>query len=397
MAGSFVKTLSTSAVVVGAGFAGAGCGHERPPHFEDAARATVPVPACVVSLPPRAHAQGLRNLTEDEVWHVLFPRYDSAKHELPLGAEACTGERVFEDPILAGAPMQSPVVQVKENDIIFGNAGDRVRIVWLRTHRWPDGSEGGPLALVRATETSAEVYAIGVHKRAPSKSTFQAERVGAEMLVTAIDDGCEDQPKTALCSSNVTIFQPHYGHLARLRSLVTELRAQGSGTEPGVIGTLQYKLIASPEYGSSGVKVFEEIEATDQGGRVVHKMDLERNFTLKDGTLDGGPDSLWSRVQAQTQPAAASAKTPPEPKAPPKPAHPAPAQQPWQNSGFVKTPSSMGGTPDAPSRPSVPSAPSSPEAPSAPSAPSRPSAPSAPSPSPPSGPSVPSGPRFPGH
>ena len=291
--------------VLDAVVAGVGCGGgERPPHLEDAARTTVPLPACVVSLPARVNASGLRNLSEDEVWRVVFPRYDAAKHELPAGAEACTGERIFDDPILAGAAVRGPNIEVKEGDVVFGNAGDRLRIVWLRTHRWADGSEGGPLAVVRATETSAEVYAIGVHRRPPSKSTLQAERIGTEMLVTAVDDGCEDQPKSSPCASTVTLYAPSSGRLQRLRTLTTEQRAFGSGTEPGVIGQLEYHLTSSPEYGSSGVKFFEEIEAKDLGGRVLHKMELERKFALKDGTLDGGPESLWGRVQGQNAPAA---------------------------------------------------------------------------------------------
>jgi hypothetical protein len=302
----------------GMGAAGAGCGGgERPPHLEDTPRTTVPLPACVVALSPRVNASGLRNLTEDEVWRVVFPRYDASKHELPVGAEACTGDRVFDDPILAGATVRAQALAVKEGDIVYGNAGDRLRIVWLRTHRWPDSSEGGPLAIVRATETSAEVYAVGVHRRPPSKTTLQAERIGTEMIVTVIDDGCEDQPKSSPCASTVTLYHPGGGHLDRLRTLTTEQRAFGSGSEPGVIGQLEYHLTSSPEYGSSGVKFFEEIESKDSGGRVLHKMELERNFALKDDTLEGGPESLWGRVQGQNAPVApassgAHARTPGE-------------------------------------------------------------------------------------
>jgi hypothetical protein len=276
------------------------CGvRERPAHLEDAARTTVPLPACVVSLQARRTATALRNLTEDEVWHVLFPRYDAARHELPAAAEACTGQHVFDDPIFAGATPLGAVIAVKEGDVAFGNAGDRVRVVWLRTHHFPDGSEAGPLAIVRATETSAEVYAVGVHRHR-GKAAFQAERVGTEMLVTAVDDGCEGQPKTNPCASTVTLFLPRLGRLERLQTLTTEQRAFRSGAEPGVLGQLEYRLTASPEYGSSGVKVFEQIEAKDSGGHVLHKMDLERSFVLTDGALHGGPESLWTRVLALT-------------------------------------------------------------------------------------------------
>jgi hypothetical protein len=312
------------AAVVAVAGACAGCGGgAKPPHLEDAARETVPIPACVVALQPRVNASGLRNLTEDELWHVVFPTYDVAKRQLPVGAETCTGERVFDEPDMIGATPRGNAIDVKEGDILFGNAGDRLRIVWFRTHRWPDGSEGGTLALVRATEAAAEVYAVGIHKRPAAKTTLQSERIGSESIITAIDDGCEDQPKSAPCASTVTLYHPSNGHLDQLKTLTTEQRAFGSGSEPGIIGQLEYHLTSSPEYGSSGVKFFEEIESKDSGGHVVHKMELERTFALKDSTLDGGPDSLWSRVQGQMNaaaPAAAHARAPGDkPEKPEKP------------------------------------------------------------------------------
>jgi hypothetical protein len=168
--------------------------------------------------------------------------------------------------------------------------------VWLRPHRWPDGSEAGPLALVRAQEDFAEVYSVGAYRRSNGDLTLQAERVGNEVLVSATNDGCKGQAKTTPCETTVTLYLPRYGKLVPAATIATEKRAFAAGGEQGVAGQVQYELTASPQYVPDGIKVFEQVKATDPSGRVVHRTELQRMYTLRDGKLEQGSDSLWARV-----------------------------------------------------------------------------------------------------
>lgn len=314
---NFVRTIPVVIATLGA-FA-QGCATAEPPHFEDEARGIAPVPACVVSLAPRPLAPGtVRNLSEDEVWHAVFPRYDAGAHKLPVDATACTGERIFDNPVFAGGTPIATPIEVHEGDIVYGAAGDRMRIVWLPTHQWPDGSKAGPLAIVRAFEQSAEVYAIGPYKRSTTKPAFQMERLGSELLVSATDDGCEGHPKSDACTSSVTFFLSRFGRLGHLQTVTTQKRAYAVGNEPGVSGQLEYVLTASPEFTADGVKVYEQVLTSDSAGRVLHKTELERTFVLHDAALEGGPDSLWARVYPSHADAKASPETPaaPAPSAP---------------------------------------------------------------------------------
>jgi hypothetical protein len=238
----------------------------------------------------------MRNLKEEQYWQLVFPAYDSRTHTLPTNALTCTGSRVFDDPVFAGGTPKGSPIPVQEGDIQFGNGGERVRIVWMRTHRWGDGSEAGPLALVRAKEDFAEVYSVGAYRRAAGQTTLQAERLGTEVLVSATENGCQGTAKGTPCQSNITLYLPRLGHLVRLTTIATERRAYATGSEPGVIGPIEYELTASPQYTPNGIKVFEQVQATDTSGRVVHKTELERLFILHDGTLEQGEDSLWGRV-----------------------------------------------------------------------------------------------------
>jgi hypothetical protein len=257
-----------------------------------------PVPACITPLAARTHGAGqtMRNLTDDQYWQLVFPSYDPQNHRLPVDATTCTGGKVFEDPVFAGGTTRGSPITVQDDDIAYGNGGNRVRIVWLKTHRWPDGSEAGALALVRAKEDFAEVYAVGAYRRSNGQLTLQAERVGTEVLASATDDGCQGQAKTAPCETNVALFLPKFGHLARVATITTEKRAYAVGGELGVIGQVQYELTASPQFTQNGIRLFEQVKATDPAGRVVHKTELERTFVLQDGTLHQGADSLWGRV-----------------------------------------------------------------------------------------------------
>ena len=215
--------------VVAAGAIGAtACGTDRPPRIEDDARAMAPVPACIVPLPGRARGKGqtMRNLGEEQYWGLIFPDYDAQNKRLPVDAVTCTGVRVFDDPVFAGGTTRGSPIEVQDGDIVYGNGGDRVRIVWLRTHKWPDGSEAGALALVRAKEDFAEVYAIGAYRRSNGQLTLQAERLGTEVLASATDDGCQGQAKTTPCETDIALFIPRFGKLKRLTTIATEKRVR---------------------------------------------------------------------------------------------------------------------------------------------------------------------------
>jgi hypothetical protein len=275
-----------------------GCeGSERPPQTEDEARAMAPVPACIMPLAARAHAGGtMRNLTEDQYWQAVFPAYDVDKHTLAVDALACTGAKVFDDPVFTGGTTRGTPITVQQEDVVLGNGGDHVRIAWLRTHRWPDGSEAGPLALVRAKEDYAEVYAIGAYRRSSGAPVFQVERLGTEVLLSATSDGCKGQAANVPCEKNIDLFLPNFGKLDRVVTISTLKRAFAAGSEPGVPGEIEYELTSSPQYTADGLHVFEQVQAKDASGRVVHKTELERIFLLHDGKLDQDGDSLWARV-----------------------------------------------------------------------------------------------------
>ena len=267
-------------------------------HPEDAARQMAPVPACVVRLPLRKTRTGiLRSLTEQQDWELVFPTYDKEHQSLPEGAVPCTGRNVFADPAFTGATRitQYPLA-IEEGEILLGSGGDHIKVLWMRTHRFADGTEAGPLALVRAKEDAAEVFAIGSYRGLSMRPFFATERIGPEVVITVSDEGCTGNGKAVPCRDQTTVFLPRRGELVNVVSFASDQRDYVNGGEPGAAGRIEYRLTTSARYVPTGVTLYEEMNAKDEAGRQLRHAELERKFTLHDLELIPNEEPLWPQM-----------------------------------------------------------------------------------------------------
>ena len=249
-------------------------------------------------LPPRRGNKAfVRNLSEEQYWKLAFPAYDDKNNQLPENAMPCTGKGVFDDPLFAGGASDRGWPRpIQEGDILFGSGGDRLKILWFRTHKFPDGTEAGPLALVRTQEDYAELYAIGAYKGSTPKPYFTLERMGPEALVAAEDDTCVGKDVATPCENTETVFLPRMGQLVSLTTLTLEQRAYSLGGEPGSYGRVQYKLVTSPTFSEGAIKVLEQVVATDESGRELRKAEQHRVLELHDTELVQSAPPLWPKV-----------------------------------------------------------------------------------------------------
>lgn len=282
-AGVSVASLSACATV------------EERPRTEDDARQLAPLPACLVQLSARgARAAGAsRSLREDEIWTLVYPSFDLKTRTLAEDARACTGRAILRDPILAGGASAAPI---EEGAIALGGGGDRLKVAWLRSQTFPDGTTGGALALVRSTAATAEVYAVGTYRARP-KASLTLERIGAEVVVVAHDDGCAGRKNGEACETNAGVFLPRFGTLERVASFALERVTYATDSEPGVRGRIEYRLASSAQYVDGGIRILEQVLVRDEAGREVRRAELERSYTFApDGTMVVSDDSLWSRI-----------------------------------------------------------------------------------------------------
>lgn len=259
-----------------------------------------PLAACLTRLPPRKTTGGaMRAIPEEQYWKFIFPSFDEGKSQLPNGALACTGDRILNDSALKdGEPVRGGwPLKIEGGDIAFGGGGDRLRLVWLRSHKFADGTMGGAIAMTRVVDEFAEVYAIGVYRGKPDKTRLGIERIGSELIAYALDEGCIGRPANTPCETKQTLFVGRRGTLKRVAELSLERVEYRDNTEPGTLGKMEYHLTTTPKYLPSGLKVLEQIRVNDEKGRPMRKAELERLFTLAgDQPMIESDLPLWPRV-----------------------------------------------------------------------------------------------------
>jgi hypothetical protein len=307
---SLVQGFVLSALVA---LGAAGCaGAVESSRLEDRARRTIPVPICLKALERHGGGGVVSVLKPEDYWSLVLPTYDAGSNTVDRSSPDCSGRPVFANPELAQAEgARSGSLVVKPDDAVVQPGPDDMRIVWLRTHRFADGTAAGPLALARPREGYAEVYATGFYRGREKDSRFSLERMGARFAVAAGDEGCSGVKPNRPCESSYQVFVMAAGKLvgsARLTLDRVDYRSVA-----GVPGPVQFRLTAMPTFQADKLMVTEQLVLRDENQGVIRKSDMVRIFRLEsDGRLVTKHESLWKQVANAPAP-----PPPPEPQAEP--------------------------------------------------------------------------------
>jgi hypothetical protein len=280
---------------------------------EDRARRTIPVPICLKALERHGGAGVVSVLKPQDYWALILPSYDPGANTVDRSSPDCSGRPVFDNPELAQAEgVHSGALVAKPDDAIVQPGPDDLRIVWLRTHKFADGTAAGPLALVRPREGYAEVYATGFYHGREKNSRFSLERMGTRFAVTAGDEGCSGVKPNRPCESSYQVFIMASGKL--VTSAQFALERVDYRSVAGVPGPVQYRLTAMPTFEAGKLTVTEQLILRDENQSVIRKSDMVRVFKVEpDGRLVTKQESLWKQVANQPPP---PPPPPPEPPAP---------------------------------------------------------------------------------
>lgn len=274
----------------------------------DPTRAVTPVPSCVRRLPRKAPNGFARQIPEKDYWGLVVPSAQTDLSSVNSSTLDCAGDPVFAQPVFQGASVDPKAID--DGSITYGGGVNRLRVVWLRSHKADQGQAAGPLALLRVLDDYAEVYGVGSFRGEPEKSRFGLERLGGELVVTAISDGCAGAKSTDPCDTVLQVLRPVAGRLDVLAEVGLERVRQARDLEPGITGQLRFKLSSSPAFEKDGIHVMEEVSVTDEAGRTVRKAELERVFLLDRKSAHATADSLWTRLYEERIGGSAKAKTP---------------------------------------------------------------------------------------
>lgn len=302
-------------LVAGCLLSAVGCaGAVEASRLEDGARRAVPVPICLKAL-ERHGGSVVSALQPADYWSLVLPTFDAGANTVDRSAPDCSGREVFNRPELAEAEgLRSGALIVQPDSAVVTPGPDGLRILWLPTHRFPDGVAAGPLALVRPREGLAEVYATGFYRGSEKASRFALERMGARFVVTAGDEGCGGVKPNQPCDSKFDVMVMGSGRLLPAAQLALDRIEYRS--MPGVVGPVQYRLTVTPVFQAKELRVVEQLTVRDQNQGVLRKSDLERVFKLQpDGQLKTTRDSLWESERASSVPASVPNEPEPAPLA----------------------------------------------------------------------------------
>lgn len=280
--------------------------------LEDRARREVPVPICLKALERRGTA-GASSATPADYWSLVLPSYDASSSTIDRSMPDCAGREVFPSAIFQDAegPRTGPVPEKADALLVTPGAND-FKVLWLRVAHFGNGDAGGPLALARPREGTAEVYAIGSYRGNAETSRFSIERLGPRILVTASDDACTTSKPSQSCQTKLRVFLMNAGRLLPVADLTPDRIEYG--TAPGVPGTVQYRMTATPFFEPKVLRVAEQVVVRDSTQTAIRKSNLDRLFQLKGSTLEASTGSLWDQIvlpaAAPVAPAAPSTAKP---------------------------------------------------------------------------------------
>jgi hypothetical protein len=265
----------------------------------DLSRRMAPPPSCILRLPARsAKASASRSIPEQDWWKVVFPGFDPHRAALPANSQTCQGHDIFAQPVFRDGSVRGGAwpLKVQEGDIVFGAGVNKMRLLWMRTHKNPDGTESGPLVLARVLEDYAEVYSVGTFRGPPEQAKLRLERMGPEILPSVQIDGCLGHKEKTPCITELQLFLPARGELAPAAKIALERVAYGTASEPGTVGVVEYRMVSTPTFEPDAIRVIEQVAALDEQGRDLRKAELERVFRATARGFEPSESSLWERI-----------------------------------------------------------------------------------------------------
>ncbi|MEO7034521.1 MAG: hypothetical protein ABI548_11490 [Polyangiaceae bacterium] len=282
--------------------------------LEDRARREVPVPICLKALERRGTA-GASSATPTDYWSLVLPSYDPGSSTIDRSAPDCAGHDVFSSPLFQDVEgPRTGLIPAPTEDLVESPGANDFRVLWLRVAHFSNGDAGGPLALARPREGTAELYAIGTYRGNATTSHFSIERLGPRILVTAGDDACSSAKPGQACQTKLAVFLMNAGRLLPVADLTLDRIEYG--TAPGIAGPIQYRMTATPFFEPKALRVAEQVVVRDSTQTAIRKSNLDRRFELKGSALVASTGSLWDEVVVTSNASNAPAKP-----APAKPAH----------------------------------------------------------------------------
>jgi hypothetical protein len=259
---------------------------------------------------------------------VRPPRAEDWLHLLIVGesrpdglyAQAlCTGERIESTPLPADCEVQSAdpgvpeALPLTEASVVESVLPDNKRLVWIMTHRFPNGDGFGPVAALTLTPKAVYVGSLGLLRLRPTRVDLKLWNIGPKTVLMAAGENCEDPQKAATCrrAANLLVFDKARFHAEPILRSDTHACIDSAWVEYKREADLtldngwnrHMRILASLNHDQRYVVITEQVDVTDTDPqhpdvppRDVRRIDTERFIHVQGSGLYSRQAPLWPRI-----------------------------------------------------------------------------------------------------
>lgn len=231
----------------------------------------------------------------------------------------CTEQAIEWKPLPSACEVQTAdpgvpePVPLTEASVVERILPEKRRLIWIMTHRFPNGDGFGPVAAVTLAEGNAVVGSLGMLRLRPERVDLNLWEIGRETVLMAAGERCTEPGDASTCRRAVTLLVFENG-----RFLAAPIQRTGTREcidvpwvelEREADLTLEngwnrhMRIVASVAHDQRYVVITEQVDVadTDPGhpdvpARDVRRIDTERFIHVERGQLFTRQAPLWPRI-----------------------------------------------------------------------------------------------------
>jgi hypothetical protein len=231
----------------------------------------------------------------------------------------CTGELIEHRALPAACEVQTPdpgvtdATPLTEASVIERILPEGRRLVWIMTHRFPNGDGFGPVAAATIEQGQIRVGSVGLLRLRPMRVDLELWAIGQKAVLMAAGESCKDPQRASTCrrAANLLVFDQGRFHSAPIRRSDTHecidapwvefLREADLTLENG--WNRHMKIVTNINHDQRYVVVSEQVDVadtdpahTDVPARDVRRIDTERFIHVDGPYFYTRQSPLWPRI-----------------------------------------------------------------------------------------------------
>lgn len=285
--------------------------------------------ACASAPAPAPTKQGICELPQPERNGAVLPMRPADWMRLLLITEQngpariaqllCTEKAIEWQPLPSACEVQTSdpgvpePVPLTEASVVERILPEQRRLVWIMTHRFPNGDGFGPVAAVTLVNRKAIVGSLGMLRLRPERVDLNLWDIGRESVLMAAGESCAQPGNPSSCRRAATILVFDRGHFRAAP-------IQRSGSRECIDAPwVEYKreadlslengwnrhmrIVATLDHDQRYVVITEQVDVADTDPshpdvppRDVRRIDTERFIHVEQGQLFTRQSPLWPRI-----------------------------------------------------------------------------------------------------